>query len=187
MQVHRSLSSRTEMTIPCDNSSTDTISHENTNSQPEVLTSPQAIWKEATTLSPILSPVTLAPIASTTPQNSWPRMSPFCSSTMLPCRRCKSLPQTVLPVTFKSTSLLSTSLGLGTSPVGAVSTFGNCSEHCRLTNCHFVLAFPAQGFHSSSARIREMFRIPCGIRDILRDCRIALGAWLGVGWLLKHG
>lgn len=78
-------------------------------------TSPHAIWKDATTRSPCFSPLTAGPIDSTTPQNSWPRISPFSSSTTVPCSKCKSLPQTVLPVTFRMTSLSSTTRGFGTS------------------------------------------------------------------------
>ncbi len=36
----------------------------------------------------------------------------------LPWSRCRSLPQTVLPVTFKMTSLSSMILGVGTSTAG---------------------------------------------------------------------
>ena len=79
------------------------------------LTSPQAIWNEATTRSPFFSPFTAGPISSTIPQNSWPRISPFSSCTTLPCKRCKSLPQTVDPVIFRITSRSSTTLGFGTS------------------------------------------------------------------------
>jgi len=47
-------------------------------------TSPQAIWKDATTRSPFWTFLTPGPNESTIPQNSWPRMSPFSISTTEP-------------------------------------------------------------------------------------------------------
>lgn len=50
----------------------------------QFLHSPQAIGKAATTRSPALTFFTVGPTLSTTPQNSWPRTSPFSNWGMTP-------------------------------------------------------------------------------------------------------
>ena len=81
----------------------------------QYMQSPHAIWNDATTRWPGFRLLISSPTLSTTPQNSWPRMSPFSSSMMAPCSRCRSEPHTVLPVTLRMTSRGSMTRGLGTS------------------------------------------------------------------------
>jgi hypothetical protein len=77
--------------------------------------SPHAIWNDATYRFPTLTLATFGPVAMATPQNSWPRMSPFAICTTDPCRRCRSLPQMVVPVTLRMTSASSMIMGFATS------------------------------------------------------------------------
>ena len=76
---------------------------------------PQAIWKLQTTRSPGFTLETPGPTLSTTPQNSWPSMSPFCSSMTAPWYKCRSEPQMVEPVTLTMTSVFSILAGLKVS------------------------------------------------------------------------
>lgn len=104
--------------------------------------SPQAIWNETTYRFPTSMPLTEGPTCSTMPQNSCPRISPLFICMMAPAkgqslsravirnvrqsnqgvpwRRCRSLPQTVVPVTLRMTSRSSMIFGFGTS---TTSTF----------------------------------------------------------------
>lgn len=98
------------------------------------LTSPQAIWNDTTYRFPTSMPLAPGPTWSTMPQNSCPRISPLFICMMapakhqrlstpflaaakqaIPWRRCRSLPQTVEPVTLRITSRSSMIFGFGTS------------------------------------------------------------------------
>src|SRR3954454_4793127 len=54
---------------------------------------PQEIGKGTTTRSPTFRFLTDGPTSTTSPMNSWPRMSPCSSDGMKPLYRCRSEPQ----------------------------------------------------------------------------------------------
>src|SRR6478609_4348190 len=60
---------------------------------------PQAMVKGMTTRSPTFRLRTLLPRATTSPMNSWPRMSPAFMVGMYPSYRCRSDPQMAVVVT----------------------------------------------------------------------------------------
>src|SRR5918994_5144549 len=54
---------------------------------------PHEIGKGTTTRSPTLRLCTSRPVSTTSPMNSWPRMSPFSTVGIYPSTRCRSEPQ----------------------------------------------------------------------------------------------
>ena len=75
---------------------------------------PQAITNGTTTRSPFCSLVTLGPASTTSPMNSWPRMSPLFIAGIFPRYMCRSEPQIAVAVTFRMTSSGSCRIGSGT-------------------------------------------------------------------------
>ena len=74
-----------------------------------------AIWKLATTRSPFFTVLTSLPTSSTTPIHSCPKISPCYNCIISAWYRCRSLPQTVVPVALQITSVDSVIAGRGTS------------------------------------------------------------------------
>src|SRR4051812_45996606 len=75
---------------------------------------PHAIGKGTTTRSPTLRFETPRPVSTTSPMNSWPRMSPFFIVGMYPSYRCKSEPQIAVELIFTIASRSLRIFGSGT-------------------------------------------------------------------------
>src|SRR5919112_353038 len=75
---------------------------------------PQAIGKGTTTRSPTCRFETPLPVSTTSPMNSWPRMSPCSIVGMKPLKRCRSDPQIAVEVTLMIASRELRIFGSGT-------------------------------------------------------------------------
>lgn len=136
--------------------------------------SPQAMGNDATTRSPALKFFTPGPALSTTPQNSWPRTSPFCiwgmtpvsdqhrishaqGNSYIPWYKWRSLPQIVLPVILTITSSWSMTLGLGisTASVNIWTPKITSSPTYRLARSFFQSISSPWFFHLSLARLHS--------------------------------
>src|SRR3954470_4704510 len=75
---------------------------------------PQAMGNGTTTLSPTFRLPTPLPTSTTSPMNSWPRMSPLIIDGTKPLYRCRSEPQIAVDVIFTMASRSFIILGSGT-------------------------------------------------------------------------
>src|SRR5215212_7019338 len=81
---------------------------------------PHAMGKGTTTRSPALSVLTWGPTSTTSPMNSWPRMSPGIMAGTYAWSRCKSEPQIAVEVIFTIASRALMIFGSGTSSTWTV-------------------------------------------------------------------
>src|SRR5215212_7474480 len=81
---------------------------------------PHAMGKGTTTRSPTLRFLTWGPTSTTSPMNSWPRMSPGIMAGTYAWSRCKSEPQIAVEVIFTIASRALMILGSGTSSTWTV-------------------------------------------------------------------
>ena len=100
--------------------------------------------------------------------------SAFCSHPLrdcpVPCSRCRSDPQIVLPVTLTMTSVGSMTFGFGASTELTVSCSPrNLSRVSERTKFHRVLAVPGQSLHSGAAWVGILLPVP------RRVCHVLLG------------
>ncbi len=97
---------------------------------------PQAIGKGTTTRSPTRRFDTSGPTSTTSPMNSWPRMSPLSMVGMKPSYRCRSEPQIADEVMRMIASRAFRILGSGTvrtstvlRPIQQLAFMGSSSRH----------------------------------------------------------
>lgn len=135
--------------------------------------SPHAIWKLATTLCPGLIFVTSGPTLSTIPQNSWPRISPFCNWIIAPWYRWRSEPQTVDPVTLRITSLGLTTLGLYVSTRIRLTIPEVTDVKWELAHLHVVFPHPGQCFHLF-IRVGILLGVHRRVRNVTCECSILM-------------
>src|SRR4051812_26236465 len=96
---------------------------------------PQAIGNGTTTRSPTFKlPLSPRPVSTTSPINSWPRMSPFSMVGTKPLNKCRSEPQMAVDVILTMASRELRIFGSGTSstftfrlPSQQVALIGRCS------------------------------------------------------------
>src|SRR5215207_7808248 len=93
---------------------------------------PHEMGKETTTRSPTFRSCTSGPTSTTSPMNSWPRMSPDCIVGMKPLKRCRSEPQMAVEVIFTIASRLLRIFGSGTCSTR--TSFLPCQQFALMTS-----------------------------------------------------